>query len=71
MKTKNHNVSLLAITAIAIALAFVAAATIVYPSLEAHASNAISESRNKGQRGFEQSGGQGGISGQCGHSCGE
>jgi hypothetical protein len=61
------NATILAITAIVIVLGFVAALTITYPAL-AHASNAISDSRNKGQRGFEQSGGQGGSS--CGDLCG-
>ena len=56
--------TILAITALVVALGLVAAFTITYPTIEAHASNFISDSRNKGQRGFEQSGGG------CGHTCG-
>jgi hypothetical protein len=62
------NTTILAIAAIVIVLGFVAAFTITYAALEAHASNFISDSRNKGQRGFKQSGGQG--DGGCGHPCG-
>jgi hypothetical protein len=58
-----NTTTMLAITALVAAFGLVAAFTITYPTLEAHASNIISDSRNKGQRGFEQSGGQGG--GKC------
>jgi hypothetical protein len=56
--------TILAITAVFVVLTFVAAVTIAYPALEAHASNAISDARNKGKQGFLKSGGQGG--GNCG-----
>ena len=52
---------------VAILIAFgviLVAGLVVIPTIEqaAHASNAISDSRNKGQRGFDKSGGQGGSS---------
>ena len=41
---------------------------VIIPTIdEAHARSAIASERNKGQRGFEQSGGQ--SSGGCGRSC--
>jgi hypothetical protein len=40
--------TILAITGLVVALGLVAAFTIAIPTFEAHASNAISDSRNKG-----------------------
>jgi hypothetical protein len=64
--------TILAITALVVALALVAAFTVAIPALQAHASNGISDARNKGQQGFAKSGGQGGKCVGiecCGPSC--
>ncbi len=63
--------TIVAIMAVVIALGLVAAFTIAIPVLQTHASNSISDARNKGQQGFAKSGGQGGkcIGIQCCAGC--
>jgi hypothetical protein len=65
------NTTVLAITVLVIALGLVAAFTVAIPVLQAHASNGISDTRNKGQQGFAKSGGQGGkcVGIECCTSC--
>jgi hypothetical protein len=63
--------TILIIIALIVALALVAAFTVSIPTLQAHASNDISDARNKGQQGFTKSGGHGGkcVGIECCSSC--
>ena len=63
----NHTNTVMVAIFVALGVMLVAGLVVIPTIYEAHASNAISDSRNKGRQGFTQSGGQ--SSGGCGRSC--
>ncbi len=66
---KKHTNIVMAYIFVALGV-MLASGLIEIPAIDqAQTSNAISDSRNKGQSGFERSGGQGGSSNGCDRSC--